>query len=174
MTTVQAIRWPEIISQLTQPIPGRVRHRTCLAHALRGHVLWSVWEDCDQKTGRVTRVIGCDVVIRSADGGWTYENTDESMGPYYYSCPLKYLEMVPEVQNEAWRDGVKHYHRNLKLSFQVALGQTIRVVNKPFTYGTLVSKKPLMVRDDQGRLWRIKRADIESITSDTHQDPSLS
>jgi hypothetical protein len=38
---------------------------------------------------------------------------DESVFPYYFSCPLKYLEMVPLEQyggNAEWRKGVQEYH----------------------------------------------------------------
>jgi hypothetical protein len=45
--------------------------------------------------------------------GWGYKDLDESMGPYYFSCPLKYLDMVPIDRyggNAEWRAGVVAYH----------------------------------------------------------------
>jgi antirestriction protein len=38
---------------------------------------------------------------------------EESMGPYYYSCPLGYLDKVPVVTNPGWRDCVRNYHAEL-------------------------------------------------------------
>ena len=39
------------------------------------------------------------------------------MHPYFYSCPLSYLEMVPIEHfggNEEWRVGVRSYHQRSK------------------------------------------------------------
>jgi len=47
-------------------------------------------------------------------GGWAYKDMDESFHPYNYSCPMKYLEMTPTVQNQTWRDCVKEYWANQK------------------------------------------------------------
>jgi len=88
---------------------------TCLAHCYRGNnfsgVLWTVWEVV--KGSVAARYIGCDLLQWDRGcQGWGYKDMDESMGPFYYSCPLKYLAMVP-VANESWRDGVKNYHNRL-------------------------------------------------------------
>jgi hypothetical protein len=92
---------------------------TCLAHCYRGGhfsgVLWTVWErtfekNCDQ-VQPTERWIGCDLFHYSkSDDGWGYKDLEESMHPYFYSCPLRYLEMVPEVASEEWRKGVRNYH----------------------------------------------------------------
>ena len=42
-----------------------------------------------------------------------YKDMSESMGPYYYSCPLRMLEQAP-VQNEGWREEVRKYHARKK------------------------------------------------------------
>lgn len=92
---------------------------TCLAHCYRGGsfsgVLWTVWERTFEKDGQqvqpTERWIGCDLLQYSrADDGWGYKDMEEAMHPYYYSCPLKYLDLVPEVANEGWREGVRQYH----------------------------------------------------------------
>lgn len=38
-----------------------------------------------------------------------YRPMDESMHPYFYSCPIRYLAMAP-VRCQAWRDGVMACH----------------------------------------------------------------
>lgn len=96
----------------------------CIAHCYRGNVhrgvLWTVWVRYNQDGTERDRFIGCDLLeyLRSQGPGyqWGYKDMCESMHPYYYSCPLKYLDMVP-VACEKWREGVREYHakRNRKL-----------------------------------------------------------
>jgi hypothetical protein len=96
---------------------------TCLAHCYRGGnfrgVLWTVWERTYEKDGQQTRPterwIACDLLEYSkADQGWGYKDMEEAMGPYYFSCPLSYLKMVPFVTNQSWREGVQRYHARRK------------------------------------------------------------
>jgi hypothetical protein len=93
----------------------------CLAHCYRGGVysgiLWSVWERTFAKDGQtvkpVERWITCDLLRYRKDFGWGYKDMEESMHPYYYSCPLSYLELVPLDQYGGypeWREGVRRYH----------------------------------------------------------------
>jgi len=105
---------------------GNLVQSTCIAHCYRGNafsgVLWTVWERTFTRNGvegRPTeRWIGCDLLkyYRGApyrDQGWGYKDMEESMGPCYYSCPKKYLDMVPLDQagtNPEWRRMVQAYH----------------------------------------------------------------
>ena len=93
----------------------------CLAHCYRGGaftgVLWSVWERTFTRIGEVAdptqRWIQCDLLRYQRDYGWGYKDMEESCGPYYFSCPLKYLRMVPIEQyggNASWRNEVREYH----------------------------------------------------------------
>ncbi|MCS7637428.1 hypothetical protein N0390_33235, partial [Pseudomonas aeruginosa] len=87
-----------------------------IAHALRGNVLWSVTEVTAKvegvhrhlAPGQSLRYIRCDLLERSG-GRWGYKPLDESMHPYYYTCPLSYLDLAPE-QSTDWRAGVRAYH----------------------------------------------------------------
>lgn len=94
---------------------------TCLAHCYRGGsfagVLWTVWERTYQRAGvpvkPAERWIGCDLLRYQTGFGWGYKDMEESMHPYYYSCPLKYLAMVPLEKfggNAEWRQGVEQHH----------------------------------------------------------------
>lgn len=98
---------------------------TCLAHCYRGGrfsgVLWSVWErnfTIDAKEAKPSaRWIGCDLMQFRSPHGWGYKDLDESMGPYNFSCPLKYLNLVPIERfggNVDWREGVLLYYARLK------------------------------------------------------------
>jgi len=97
---------------------------TCLAHCYRGGafsgVLWAVWERTFTKGGQpvkpIERWITCDL-LRHQQGSWGYKDLDEAMFPYYFSCPLSYLDMVPiETYGGCaeWRDGVTAYHTRQK------------------------------------------------------------
>ena len=52
--------------------------------------------------------IGCHL-LESSGGDWGYKSLDESVHPYYYSCPLRYLDMAP-VQSSEWRERVHRFH----------------------------------------------------------------
>ena len=99
---------------------GTLIKSTCLAHCYRGGVfsgvLWSVWERTFLKDGQPVeqpqRWIVCDL-LRYDGGEWGYKEMEESMHPYFYSCPLGYLNLVPIEQyggNAQWRSLVKQHH----------------------------------------------------------------
>ncbi|MEZ5944904.1 MAG: hypothetical protein R3C18_26265 [Planctomycetaceae bacterium] len=94
---------------------------TCLKHCYRGGVfsgvLWSVWERTftkdDKEVQPTERWIQCDL-LRCDRGEWGYKDMEESMHPYYYSCPLGYLALVPIDKyggNAEWREQVIEHHR---------------------------------------------------------------
>ena len=100
---------------------GTVIKSTCLTHCYRGGVfsgvLWSVWERTFTKDGREVqpseRWIQCDV-LHCYRGEWGYKDMEESMFPYYFSCPLGYLSEVPLDRyggNSEWREAVVEHHR---------------------------------------------------------------
>ncbi len=82
-----------------------------LKHCYRGNrfsgVLYIVWEQTFFEPDGITtdRVIEVDL-LRYDGTTWGYKDMDESMHPFYYSCPLSYLDMVPERCPE-WRAGVR-------------------------------------------------------------------
>ena len=102
---------------------GTIIKLTCNAHCYRGGVfsgvLWSVWERTfvkdDQQVEPSQRWIICDL-LRFVGGEWGYKDLDESMHPYFYSCPLGYLDIVPIEEfggNAAWRDLVRQHHAQI-------------------------------------------------------------
>jgi hypothetical protein len=93
-----------------------------LAHSLRGNVLWSVAEITAKQdnvhpnlaAGQSHRFIRCDLLERS-DNEWGHKPMDESVHPYYYSCPMSYLLLAPE-QSSDWRNGVRAWHASRRRS----------------------------------------------------------
>ena len=89
---------------------------TCLTHCYRGGrfsgTLWSVWE-VKRPGSEDDKYIRCDLLRyhNSERFGkeWGHKNMCESSHPYYYSCPISYLGMVP-VECAEWREKVRIYH----------------------------------------------------------------
>lgn len=64
---------------------------------------WSVWK------GAESNVIVFDLISRLPHANeWGYKPMGESAFPYFYDCPLKFLDMAP-VANAEWREEVKKY-----------------------------------------------------------------
>ncbi len=83
-------------------------------------VLWSVAEitakddsTAGLKTGQVLKLICCNLLDRSGST-WGVKRLDEAMGPYYYSCPLRFLDMADEL-SPSWRKAVLKCHLANKL-----------------------------------------------------------
>lgn len=80
-------------------------------------VLWSVVEVTAKDdslswlpAGQTTRLINCDL-IECYQGQWGVKRLGESSHPFYYCCPLAFLEMTP-VACQEWRDKVRLYHKS--------------------------------------------------------------
>lgn len=106
----------ELIAELIAPQHVAAQ---CVSDNLRADalgLLWSVVEltakvegvHRDLAPGQSLRYIRCDLLERSGNQ-WGYKPLEESMHPYYYSCPLSYLDLAPE-QSADWRAGVRAYH----------------------------------------------------------------
>ncbi|XEG74731.1 hypothetical protein QA447_11045 [Pseudomonas sp. abacavir_1] len=112
----------ELIQDLIRPEDTARAYVRVLVHTLRGNVLWSVTEVTaktegvhpDLAPGESMRYIRCDLLQRSS-GEWGYKAMDESMGPYYYSCPLRYLDMAKEL-SPGWREKVRAHHARRRQS----------------------------------------------------------
>lgn len=114
---------------------GTTVETTCLAHCYRGGsfsgVLWAVWERTFTKDGQQTeppqRWITCDL-LRCQYGEWGYKDMSEACHPYYYSCPNKYLELVPLDRyggNAEWREQVRLHHQRQREKRQQKRSQKV-------------------------------------------------
>lgn len=101
-----------LVEYLTQSWQDNEGFYTCLAKASKTGILWTVWEEVSKETGKSRRWIGCDL-IKGGKGRYGYKGMCETMGPLYYSCPLEFLDMVPEPTGDkarycqGWRDKVR-------------------------------------------------------------------
>jgi hypothetical protein len=136
---------------------------SCLAHALRGNVLWSVWK-LTTSDGASERIIGCDVLTSKRDYGWGYKHMKESVGPCYYSCPLAYLDMTPTV-NEGWRNRVRECHERRKTRRKALgdlhIGETVPLEDCVIPEAMIVSLNPLQGYY-HGRVYELRRRFISA------------
>ena len=156
--------WTEkslLIASIVKPQSNATTTWTCLAHTTVGNVLWSVWEI--RNVNITDRHIRVDLLAKH-NGYWGHKDMDESMEPYTYSCPLKFLDMAP-VASTKWREFVKVFHaskkaqRQRKVSIQV--GQYWKLIDgcKP-QYVKISSVKPLMGHAGY-MTWKIRARHLE-------------
>jgi len=134
-----------------------------IAHCTKGNVLWTVREVIHkQATGNripdtAHRYIGCDLMACQRGFGWGYKDMDESVHPYYYTCPLSFLDMAPKTCPD-WRALVREYHARMSREIRIGdiwslqPGYTVRQVE-------IVSIKPLHgIGRPDGRRYRLRRS----------------
>jgi hypothetical protein len=101
----------DLIRELTAPQQSESTgwERRALRFCTAGNVLWTVWEITAPGDGSTHLHIGCDLLHRSSDG-WGHKPMCEDDEPCYYTCPLAYLEMVPDSKGRPeWRAKVRAY-----------------------------------------------------------------
>ncbi len=145
----------DLIAHLTRREENDDRIWQTLRSCTRGNVLWTVSTITNKQTSEVTKFIGCILLKNGGRDGWGYKDMTESMGPYYYHCPLSYLDEVP-VANQDWRDHVRKYHR------QYNVGDRLKLCHCIIPYVDLLSQRPL-IGTYQGRRYRIKRELIADV-----------
>ena len=162
--------------------------RKCLTHVTRGNVLWSVWEM--NRNGRDVLTILCHLLGKD-DFGWGYKDMCETESPSYFSCPLRYLEMVPfektdysDIEMERVKEWRKTVQENQNPAAYRQLVEAVRHIRKektrekiyislkhdwrPSGYLLLESLRPLSVRHG-GRRWKIRKSSIETFRIVPHE-----
>lgn len=90
----------------------------CLDHAMvredSRQVLWAAMEYTvdTERYPKGYRWILC-VLIECHNGWWGEKSMSEDMGPFYYSCPTRLLDLVPPPQTrlgDGWRNQVIQYN----------------------------------------------------------------
>jgi len=129
------------IDYIIRPQENEKAKWTTVTHCVRGNILWYVREIFLKETNTTERFIGCSILGSDKGYGWGSKDMCESAGPVYISCPLKYLDMVPEPTDsqyaKAWREKVRKYHQKL------VVGQKVELLYCKIPYVTLISIRPL-------------------------------
>lgn len=143
----------DIIQHCTRTEETAHARWTTLAHCTKGNVLWSVVERTRKDAGTSETFIACHLLARQTGFGWGYKDMDESMGPFYWSCPLAYLDQAP-VANAAWRDAVHAWHARRRRKVAVGDVWSLRGCTLPSV--EIASVRPLRGRHG-GVLYRLRR-----------------
>jgi hypothetical protein len=136
----------------------------CIAKSCSGNELWTVWED---KLGK--RFIVLFLLRKDRDGPWGYKDMDETMHPYFYNCPQKFLDMVPVACPE-WREEVRIYKQKVRtrraMLKRLEVGSVVKCKNsKPDTF-VVTSLKPLLGRAVNGMCYKIPKRRIHEIVQE--------
>lgn len=114
----------------------------CIAKCVKGSTLWAVHEYAVDRGGYKAghRFIAC-YLMGADQGWWGSKDMDESCGPCEVSCPLAYLDMVPDPGGyaTAWRGRVRAHHAKAATFNGLKVGQKVRL--KP---GCAVNGEPLV------------------------------
>lgn len=147
--------WPNkkvLVNYLTSPRRLGDNNKL-LASSVRGNHHWYVVERADSGE----RFIGLDLMsFKKGEGG--YKDMCESMGPYYYDCPLKFLKMVP-VANAEWREKVRAFHSMKKNAPQFTTGDRVVYSNVVYSLHYSMGRKG----------WAVKRASDDMLFRLNHK-----
>lgn len=163
----------DVIRELTEDSSSVTTHAKCL----RGNVLWAIQtnEVSAEKGYDDATFIGCYLLGRDPGFGWGYKAMTESMGPAETSCPITYLDRVPQPPGEfaaGWRARVRaEADRKKAIEAQIrsaSIGDVVElndvIVPNQFR---LRCKKPLLgTCRETGMTYRIPRKFIQSIIQD--------
>lgn len=148
----------------TEMTPWKILASTC-----RGNALWLAAErfPADEVAGPPTRAIFCFLLEGDRKGGWVYKDLDETMGPCDISCPLSFLEMVPDPGGYAteWRARVRGEaarRADLKANLKVGATLVLRSGCKPASL-TCTSVTPLRGEGPYGVIYRIPARHIDHV-----------
>lgn len=136
----------DIIDTITNDLKGdsnvSASHMTVV-----GKCLWAL---CDIKKENNAKAIIL-FLLDKQDGSWGYKDMDESMGPFFYSCPLKYLPLATIGVKEEWRQNVRAFHEKKKVVKGFAPGMEMSVSGNWTISGKVIRKAVLKEKVD--RLW---------------------
>jgi len=118
-----------------------------ITHKLVGSDLWIVVET---PSGQNMIVLYRIATRRGMTG---YMGMPESSGPYYFTCPLSFLDMAPET-NPEWRAKVRAHHARNEGKKDIRVGSKVLVYGKPYTVVGRI-RRSLLVVNEAGRQYRI-------------------
>lgn len=106
----------QLIRELTATEDTERSRNEVIDHTLVSNVLWSVVRITAKQAGVLglapgesATLIGCHL-LESEGREWGYKSLTEAEHPYYYSCPLSYLDMASQ-RCATWRARVHAFHQ---------------------------------------------------------------
>ena len=152
----------DIIEDLTREQVTDERVFRTLRKCFRGNTMYALHES--GKPGELKKWL-C-VYLLQTDGkyGWGYKDMDETMGPYYFDCPVSYLDEADPPTSETaakWREEVRKLAAE-RASKKPKIGETwkLRLGCSPRQV-RIKSLRPLR-GEANGTLYKIKRRLLEA------------
>lgn len=99
----------DVIADCLRPYRTHTGQGRVVAYRRVENVLWTI-QEFRPDFGPTDRWIGC-TLLEAHGRGWGSKQMSEIEGPFQYSCPLAFLQTVPEC-NPGWREGVRAYHED--------------------------------------------------------------
>ena len=147
----------DVIEELTREQSTPLRVFRTLKKCFRGNTMYALHESVPVE-GPPTRFLVVYLLQRSG-GDWGYKDIEESMGPYYYDCPVSYLDAATEPTSDSareWRAEVRA-QAAVRASKKPRKGETWTLVGCRIPQVKITSLKPLR-GTAQGSVYKIKRA----------------
>lgn len=146
----------QVIDELTEERKKDGRVFRTLRKCLRGNTMYALHESGPEDD--TTKWIGVYLLARHG-GAWGYKDMDETVHPYYYDCPVSYLDEA----DEATTDGAKEWRRIVRekaaerAAKKPKVGETWSLEGCLIKEVKIVSLRPLHGVAD-GTRYRIKRS----------------
>lgn len=104
------------------------------------------------------------VIETHSAGNSAYKGMTESMHPYFYDCPLAFLDEAPEAC-AAWRAEVRAQHARKGITF--ANGDDVTIHGERYTV-VAPYKRSWLVRDASGKQYKARAKDMH-LTADVER-----
>ena len=146
----------DVIDELTRDQSSEGKVFRTLRKCFRGNTMYALHES--GKEGETRKWLAVYLLQRS-QGTWGYKDMDESMGPYYFDCPVSYLDQADEPTSDTarkWRTDVRE-RAAARAAKKPRKGETWTLVGCRIPSVKITSLRPLR-GTAQGSVYRIKRA----------------
>lgn len=158
-----------VLGICTQNWSSNTYYGRCIAKYRHGRELWTVWERTEHKSGEVVDRYISLFVLQYQNDTWGAKEYREEVHPYFYTCPVRFLELAPEVRNQAWRDLVVKHHKEMgrrrELVKQVKKGDVVRCIHvNPDRY-LVLALSPMIGRAANGGVYRVPKTRVVEIVN---------
>ena len=155
----------QLVSDCLAELSGAGKN-TVIAHKVIGNNLWISYKDTiSKKAGIVLYLLKRWSKNPNGKMQWGYKVMDIDMHPYYYDCPVEYVQRVSaSTLSESGQAWWYAYYEKKELADQIAgldVGATVVYHGNPYTFNGFHSKKQILIIDVKGKHWR---GDIEQVT----------
>lgn len=110
-----------VIKVIIADLPGR---RT-IAHSVKGNTLWVVHSFYQNGELKHKEIVCYRLSKDRQSGQWGWKEIPEGFYPFYYDCPLKFLDLAPTTYL-VWREKVREYWKDQ--SRKIVVGETYHTV----------------------------------------------